>query len=363
MIREPVIGALLLLSCARPVPVEVLGIDARVAPILPAVEAQFYGRSVDSPRDPLVASVIESAGLVWEESLSGAAAGIALSRQPASLDGASWSAVVAGYPYSVVNLVQGETLPGAWPEGLVEAIVQSMQPGDDLGLVRARRGEVDIWIGLIGRPAVQLETFPKELAPGDQLNLVSTQPARFTLVSPTGRLQRGELPARPTLSENGEWWLQVTGSQADDVHALPLFVGLSTPETPLIELPGQPISTVEAAEEEASLLLNDIRAQFDLRELQLDGTLSTLALQPLALFQEGDWDAEIGVDRLRTAGFVGEETTQVVCVGSTVARCLVEIMDSPLLRRGILQPEIGIHGLAAAVDSSGVDLVINLASQ
>jgi hypothetical protein len=136
-----------------------------------------------------------------------------------------------------------------------------------------------------------------------------------------------------------------------------------TPAAPLLELPGEPVSSVEAAQHEAALLLNDIRAQFDLDELQMDGTLATLAMQPLSRLQDGSWEPESGEERLRAAGFIGEETAQLVCQASTVARCLTEIMEQPPMRRGVLQPGLGFYGMTAAVDSDGVDIVINLASQ
>jgi hypothetical protein len=353
------------MACSARVPSSPEGVSPLEAPILPAPEAGSYTRSEASPRDPLVARVVEGAGWAWEETLSGGAAGIALGTQTADIHGARWSSIVAGYPYPVTNLVQGETDRGAWPEGLDAAIEGLLQPGDDLGLVRARRGERDVWVGLIGRPSLAMMSFAKELPPGGSLDLRTRDghTPLYILVSPTGRVQQGQLPAQPTLSETGEWWIEVRSSSGEKELSLPVYVGQKTPSEPLLELPGRAVSSVEEAVQESALLLEEVRRQFELAALVEDGILTTLALDPLERHQKGSWEMQSGIDRLAAAGFIGEETAQLACQAVTVAQCVSDLMEQPLSRRSLIRSDVGVYGVAASVESDGVSLIINLASQ
>lgn len=365
MLRRLWIGFALFIGCAHQPTAEPTGVSPNESPILPAFQGKRYIHSPGTSRDPLVAQVLEGSGLVWDESLSGAAGGIALGRQAAHLDGAHWSAIVAGYPYPVVNLVQGETTPGAWPDGLLDTLKGLAQPGDDVGLVRARRGDEDVWIGLIGRPPFLLAPLNKEVEPGAQIRIqnVDSSSLRYTLVSPTGQMQQGALPVSLTLAQVGEWWIEIKQEPNGGQLGLPIYVGMKTPDVSLLELPGRAVASEQGAMAEAEVLLQQIRDDFGLGPLLEDGTLSALAQRPLEEHMAGQWDAIAGVERLHAAGFVGEGTAQVFCMAETVAACLSDILEQAKPRAALLQPEQTIFGGRAHVHPEGVQLMINLAAQ
>ena len=121
MFRRFWIGFALCSGCAHQPNAEPVGVSPNDSPILPALQGKRYSHSSGQSRDPLVAQVLHESGLDWDESLSGAAGGIALGRHAAHLDGAQWSAVVAGYPYQW-SIDSGRGAPGAWPEGLLDTL-------------------------------------------------------------------------------------------------------------------------------------------------------------------------------------------------------------------------------------------------
>ena len=238
----------------------------------------------------------------------------------------------------VVNLVQGDD-SWAWPDGLLDTLKGLAQPGDDVGLVRARRGDEDVWVGLIGRPPFLLAPLNKEVEPGAQIRIqnVDSSSLRYTLVSPTGQMQQGALPVSLTLAQVGEWWIEIKQEPNDGQLGLPIYVGMKTPDVSLLELPGRAVASEQGAMAEAEVLLQQIRDDFGLGPLLEDGTLSALAQRPLEEQMAGQWDAIAGVERLHAAGFVGEGTAQVSCMAETVAACLSDILEQAKPRAALLQ--------------------------
>ena len=350
-----------LLACARHAEPEIEPIEVHPTPVLPAMVAPLYVTENSEPRDELVRGVVQ--GLHWDETLSGAAAAIALSKEVSpTLPQAVWAAVRAGYPYPVVLMAVGIASPGRHPPDLLARIRAEVQPGDHVGLVRANQGRQELWVGLIGRPTGTIESFPREVAVDGALSLATDPQASWFLVSPTGEIQRGTTPASPVLDEEGEWWLdlRVGGSR---LAAVPIFAGVTTPTAPLLDLPGDEAVGPDDAADLLDVLVEDVRDAFDLPVVVRDSTLDTLARSPLLDVMEQRWDRDANVARLQAAGFVGGPTTQVHCSGSTVATCVDQMLNNVQGRSALLNPDYRVYGSAQQVRTNGVTVVLNLASE
>ena len=332
------------------------------APILPSPEGALYTTGKSEPRDPLVAQVV-SVGLPWQESLSGAATTLALEQPFApELSAAKWAAVRAGYPHPVRTMLIGSVRQDSFPDSLLVEIQRVVVEGDDVGLVRARAGGSDRWIALIGRPQVTIAAFPRELGFAEPLHLVGDAGTVWRLLSPSGVLTSGALPAEPVLAETGEWWLELS-RRGRTALSLPLHVDMKTPPTPILTLPGELTPRPSEAVSLGYELLNDIRASFELPQLQPDPTLETLASYPLQLALAGEWDQTTGEARLRGAGFVGGPIGQLFCEGRTVALCIDGLLWSLDTRRILLHPGLRVIGAEAQVTTEGISMVFNTASE
>ncbi len=336
-------------------------VDPGAAPKLPAPDSSVYSLGESQPNDPLVAAVVGEE-LPWVESLSGAATALVIEGEaPYDLDGARWAAVRAGYPHPLRTLLMGDVTPGAFPDDLPGALAAQLRPGDHLGLVRARIGEQDRWLAIIGRPeAMPGLVLDKELDEGARLDLTGL--GAWRLVSPTGVLREGSASASPPLDEVGEWWLELVDG-GETLVAVPLYVGMGTPKVPLLEVPGAPATDEADAEELAIQALSEVREAFDLALPVADPTLHTLTRKPLAALSDGTWERDAGEARLRAAGFV-DGAGQVVCEAATVSSCLLMAMGEGQQRARLLSPELKLAGVGATLlEGGGVRLVVNLGAE
>ena len=338
-------------------------IDPEAPPVLPAPEARLYATGPAEPADPIVAAVVSQAGLPWQESLAGAATYLALNEPfVPELALARWGAIRAGYPHPVRAVTFGASARNTFPEALVEELSRVVQPGEDIGLVRARTGSDDRWIALIGTPSLPLQPTAREYAPGEKLELAGE--GTWRLQAPDGELTEGSMPAELMLSRIGEWWLELRwrpgGAPAVSV---PLYVGMRTPPAPVLALPGDKVDAPSAALDLAYASVSQLRDAFDLPALLDDETLEVLAEYPLKQGIDGVIDPEKGVSRLRSAGFVGGPAGQVYCEGRTVALCLDSLMWNIDSRKHLLSPGLRLIGGAAEVRTSGVALLLNVASE
>lgn len=365
VVRLLLVSSLALACGPKTPPAEVVPeFEAPVSPIVPSPDGARYVTGAGTPRDPLVAKVIGE-DLPWDESLAGAAAGLALDDAVLpSLEGAAWAAVRAGYPYPVVTVLTGEVPPGEFPVGLGDGVRSNLRPGDDLGLVRARTNRVDRWVAVIGRPLMDLGAFEREGPVGREVDLGSGLGAHWSLVSPTGNQTDGVLPATLRLDEEGEYWL-VVRREADDalVVSIPLYAGMRVPGEPVLVLPGAPANAPGEAVAQGYALLDGVREAFDLVAIQHDPTLETLAQRPLERVADGSWSRADGEARLRAAGFVGGPAVQLSCAAKTVAACLDRLMTDVDGRVALLDPQLRVGGIAAQVETGGLRLVLNLASE
>ena len=361
-------GLLVCLGCG-PKHGSKLSVDPSVAPKIPSPYGMVYTKGESAPKDPVVASVVDQ-GMVWVESLSGAAGALAMDEErPPTIEGARWAAARAGYPHPVVQMIKGDVGPGVFPHELVPHIQQLLMEGDEVGLVRARTQEGDRWVALVGRPGGEIQPFPREIALNGKLGLRAVvagavEPSgQAVLVSPTGVLTYEQIPTSLTLDEPGEWWVEISSPDGTLMMSVPVYVEMNTPTAPVLDLPGEDVVDPTEAVDLALSLINEVRDTFSLHHLAMDGALNALAEHPLQLALDGDWDPSVGEARLRGAGFVGGPAYQVTCEGNTVASCLYSLMAHPLGRAALLNPQVHVAGASAQVTTEGVLMVLNLASQ
>ncbi|MFT4979576.1 MAG: hypothetical protein ACI8S6_005488 [Myxococcota bacterium] len=352
---------MVVLGCGPKQPLE--PIEPGTSPILPSPEGRLYATGEAGPRDPIVAAVVEQAGLPWQESLAGAATYLAL-HQPFTpeLALARWGAVRAGYPHPIRTLTFGIVGQDTFPTALASELARIIQPGDELGLIRARSGSSDRWVALIGRPQIALMSLPREHDPGDWLELPGE--GQWRLQSPEGEVTEGALPSRMLLQATGEWWLELRRRPGGaPAISIPLYVGMATPPAPVLELPGAQSSAPAQAVEATYAAIDEIRAAFSVAPLAVDETLEVLARYPLEQGLAGARDPERGIARLRGAGFVGGPAGQVYCEGRTVVLCLDSLMWNIDSRQQLLSPGLRLMGAAAEVRTDKVAVLLNVTSE
>jgi hypothetical protein len=316
-------------------------------PHLPSPTASVYNRSPETPPDRPVAGL--------DASLSGAAAALALELvqgKPLSLTRwrvreALWR---AGYPYPVDDAKAWTAGPsGAPPPQLLDWLA-AVHDDDDLGLVRARGHDDDVWVALKARPAVKLGPVPRQVPLGGKLVLPAIPGATWAVADANGNLQRGDLTAPVELDAGsaGEWLVEVSVDGAS-VALFPVYVGMVPPAVSLIT-DGPSLRTAADALARTESLLAGIRDVYGATPLARDFMLDAGARSLL----NGNAGSQDGV--AKSLGLPAEQTALWECTGTTVEACLDRVVWKPENRRALLDDQSGL-GLAARVDDAGVHLV------
>ncbi len=356
--------ALLLVSCGRHGPPSAARLEAlgSVPPRLPAPQAEVYAVHLGVSSDPLVARV--TGDLPWEESLSGAAGALGIEavagRSPDPWH-VRWAALRAGYPYPVEEFTYERVAEGAVGQRIIDGLQGMARPGDHVGLVRVRGGDGDFWVGLLGRPRLIIEPVPRVLPPGGRLDLEAVggtaKDVELTLVSPSGRLDGGDLWQKRsfTLTERGEYWVQVADSQGV-LAGFPVFVGVSPePAPPMGDLrlaAGDPVSLLDSAWD----MLDRVREQYGWEPLQDDPILG-----PVARAHLGDRLGDSGPASGAFPGEPGSCRASLSCgllPGTGVESCFQSWLVQPEPRSAMLDPRCTVAGLAT--DRSGGRLWLQL---
>lgn len=326
----------------------------QTVPRLPAPKAGSYNRSKEPAPDPAVRSLAE--GLPWDAALSGAAAGLALDLIKARTDRtltrwdvreAAWS---AGYAYPIADArAWNASVDGSPPPDLL-AWLQGVDATDDLGLVRARGQDGDLWVALRARPLLDVGRVPRQVAVGGVLELPAVPGARARVADANGHVTVVDLdrPASLTTATRGEWIVQV--EQDDQLAALfPVYVGIVPPELPLITDVEAVVTSTDAIAR-AERLLAEIRLAYGVEGVTRDFMLDAGAR---SLLGGGTTTAEGVVGSL---GLTPANTALWDCRGTTIEACLDRMVWRPENRLALLDANSAL-GLAASVDPEGVRLV------
>lgn len=329
-------------GCVHPAP-PVAVVDPGAAPHLPAPVADLYVHHVGTPVDPLVKQLIGARP--WEEVLSGAATALALkiaARESTDLLAARWAAVRAGYPYPVERMEIVHTAHDELPQLVVPAT-------GDIGLVRARGPDDDIWVLLHGRSGAALPPIPREAQVGDAVRLGLHQ---WRAGSPDGSVF--DVGETLVFNRAGEWLLQARG--ADGVIAnLPVYVGQPMPEvSPLLS-----VLTGKDPEEATFNAVAGVWKWYGREAPQRDSGVDSVArvrLREAHAANAGGAAAAPAAALLRRAGFVeGGDGSE--CQAATLLDCLEQMWWSPD-QRAVFASDYRSVGVAMATEAGGVHVVV-----
>ncbi|HND32609.1 MAG TPA: hypothetical protein PLA94_21585 [Myxococcota bacterium] len=314
-------GLLLQLSACTPVHRDPYAPD--VVPRMPSPLGQIYTRAAQEPGDPVVKKALRE--LPWDEVLSGVASGLALDLLQGDEPGAfqiRWRGVLAAWPYPVLGMRTEQTEYDAIPVRLIEEAKRQASLGMDLGLVRGRSGEGDLWVLVWSRRTAELGPIPREPSVGQRVELVG---ADFTVVDPLGvRKNLGEGAWVP--SEPGEWLLEARTPGGQQITRIPIFVGEATPLLPPIQkqATGEP-------ENAAWALFSTIRTWYQLPLPERDPGLDAVARVRLRSLVAGEKPPP-AEGMLRSAGYVDVPVGSAECTATTVADCLDQLWWSTEFR-------------------------------
>jgi hypothetical protein len=335
---------LLLSACAHVAP----HFDVDALPVLPSPRGDLYARVPGTPRDPLVASV--AGGLPWDEALSGVAASVALAEvagQPVDLCQLRWMAVLAGYPYPLVARSSAAVPLGQVPQALVAEAQAQRGKQVDVGLVRARGGETDHWVLLVGEHHAEIPPVARDVSVGDTVPLGGA--VDWVVSDPLGDHRSVEGELHPDLA--GEWMLsaRVDGTP---VATFPLYVGVSPPEVPPMRCDAHDGGLVDRA----GATVAAVRAAYGYTPMEHDSGLDSVARARLRDFAAGHPLPDAAV-QLRSAGYLGVPVAGAECKASTVEACLEKVWWSPE-GRGALVGDLDAYGVAVQDTGAGVLLVL-----
>ena len=314
---------------------------------MPSPLGQIYTRALTEPGDSVVSSAMH--GLPWDEVLSGAASGVAL----AMLQGEKptpywlrWHAVLAAWPYPLVGFYTARVAYGEVPKDLIADARLRAAAGQDLGVVRARDADGDLWVLLASQRTTELGPLPRDPEVGSSLQLLG---ARFLLVDPEGERHVQE-EGSFKVDEAGVWLVEAQAPDGSRIASFPLFAGGKPPQVPPVE------AEVSGLTEAAALaVLDDIRAWYQFPTLARDAGLDSVARARLRGLRDGGLPP--AENSLRAAGFVDVPVAGAECHARTIAACLDGLWWTPDQRR-IFAPDLNSVGVAVESDSAGVTVVL-----
>ena len=342
--------------------------EAPKPPLVPAPESSDYACAHTTARDPIVSQI--SAQYPWDEALSGALAGIGLGMvkpnppgqyhvtpEPTMID-LRWAAAVAGYPSPPLEYLSGRVEAGSYPEGLATRLESWLQKGDDLGLVRLRKGTEDLWLATRAESCKGFPTFRREYAVGEKLRIEDAT-GSWRVLTPEGDILTGTLPIEQPLEVKGEYWLELRGSQNID---LPLYADMHIPPTNILPLESVPLDVPEVIVEAVFEALNDFRANEGLDPFEADQMLTAMSAKSLTRYRAGEWDLATELERLQRNGFMGGPVHQMACSAPNLAECLDQLSWNLDNRAALFNPQLLVLGVQLEVTTSRIDLLISMAS-
>jgi len=331
-------------------------LEPTIRPVLPSPSAGSYARVPGQPKDPFAYYLLE--GRNYDESLGGAAAGIALqlAENPGELTRwelreALW---IAGYPYSAdAARVWTADLKAPPPEDMV-AWLRALPVDVDIGLVRARGHENDIWVAVTGHPAIDLGVIPRSVSVGASIPLPQVDEGTWTVSAPDGVKIVGDLSAPGQLVSfpyAGEWLVDLR--QGDRPLArFPIYAGSPAPEEPMLPWHAVSSSGASDAKEQLLTLLNMVRVAYDLPQFEPDPLLEEATRRLLADPRD---------TYLRNLGLSHENGAVWQCVAPRVDDCLDRWVWSADERKQLLDPEFDSIGIGIAVDMNGLRVLAAMA--
>jgi len=317
-------------------------------PRLPSPSAGSYARAPAEPTDPPLVALMH--GKRWDASLAGAAAAVAL-RASQGGDTAPWfvrhAGWRAGYPYPISTLSMWRTPTGSTPPPDLVTWLASRTDAHDIGLVRARGDQQDVWIALTATPLGSVGVQPRQLPLGAAFTLPKLPGATFEVADGAGTVRSGRLDLAQTFTVErpGEWIVKVR--HAEQVVAwFPIYVDRQPPSEPVID-----VATEGALDQRLDQLLDHVRDQHALPSLEPDLLFQSAAARLLT-------DPSMPSGTLATrVGWAPEKLARWDARGPTLAAALDRVIWEPGARPALLAAS-GHLGLAAEQDDAGVHIVV-----
>lgn len=334
------VGSLLLTACAGKRDAVRDSKDYASTPKLPSPHSGTYARAPSTPRDPVIASMVSNH--TWDASLSGAAAGLAVARLMNDTAITGWrareAAWRAGYPYPVVQIRAWSTAPQSEPPEELQQWLGTVEKDADLGLVRARDANMELWLAMVGDARHDVGVHPRHVNPGTDLSLPVADGLTFQLVTPAGQLTRGSLATKQrfAMDEQGEWLTVISDAQGR-VAAWPTYVGILPPSENLLD----EINVTSSQQPELDVLdaLNEVREIYGVQPWTRTPVLDALAA---TLHEDNSRDLNtLGV----SVGYRPGAVHAWSCRYTSTHACLDAMLWEPTFRKGLLGDgtEAGVH--------------------
>lgn len=352
----PALLLALLIGCVPKVPPEAA---LEAPPKLPAPRAAAYVNVTGVPSDPVIARLAR--GLAWNESLSGAAAGLALNWASGEGELAAWevreAAWQAGWAWPVAE-VRGWMTPQAAspPQELVDWLA-TVDPTHDLGLVRARGARGDAWVGLSGAPRGTLAVQPRQIDIGGVLSFAPMSGAELAVADPIGvvKTYRLDEPRDVHVDVAGEWLVEVRDPQGL-IALFPVYAGMVPPEAAVLTERQRPASG-DHATTEFRALLNEVREIYGRAPYAED-----LLIQSAANALVDKTTTSSASELAKTLGYDQDRTWKLSCTARTLADCADRLLWNPRARPALLVEQADA-GLAAELVAEGVHVVVLVAAR
>ena len=217
-----------------------------------------------------------------------------------------------------------------------------MSPTADLGLVRARGANRDVWVGVSAEPTVPLGVLPRVAAAGARVAVGAADGASLIVSEPSCRLTSLPLDQDRVVAVGvpGEWMFEVR--DASGVRArFPVYSGMAPPDAALLP----------SADDSVDQRLFEVAEAYDLPDWSRDDLLDAAARSIV----RPDADADAVTASLRGQGYGA-----VWCAAPTRADCLSGLVWSPRGREVLLDRDYAIYGLAESATDGRVTVAVVL---
>ncbi len=329
--------------------------ETEQAPILPAIDADVYSTAPTTPRDPKVATA--AAGLEWDESLSGAAANLAIdlsSNMPIDAASVRWAGLKAGWPYPITHAaMELVSHQSDCPTSLLESIPAHTH----VGIARARGASSDAWVVLSTNVQRVASPFSNAQALNTEFSLPYENPEGLSLSAygSTGELQTG---SSVTFDHEGEWVVEVIDeTQQTLILRAAIYVAGESPDYAPIE----PIAAeMDNTEAQILLMINEARGHFVNGNLVSEPLLTSTARRSLQEWIDNGAPSPSHED-LGAITLTGSPTVALLCMGETPRACVDQIYWSAQHRGALLKDSQAGAGIASEVVDGVIHAVIHLA--
>ncbi len=311
-------------------------------PRLPSPGAGSYARVPTTPKDNVIRAIIGER--VWDESLAGTAAGLALDAAEGrggftrrEIRSASWK---AGYPWPILSIGHWSTVEADKPPKELITWVKEQPESRDIGVVRARAQGQDVWVAVSGQALIDLGVVDKEVQTGGTLRIPAHAGGTLHISNGVGFYERRSLDTPQTIYFDvpGEWLIQAV-DQGGDLARFTVYVDETEALTPILPRRNAPVTSADEANERALTLLNLARREYSNKDFNIDlvlkGAVANVAKDGGSLTALAD--QSVGPEGSAVAGR---------CRARVLEDCIDQMIWDPKVRAGFVEGGdwlIGVH--------------------